>query len=1035
MRPLFSEKVADMLMECASINVKPTEGWPDKICVQCLHSVSRCHAFKMLAERSDKELREYINSLTICVVIDEAANAVTKQEPSSILMDNENDESAGQQRATSASSPVAQTIQPMLQTALPQLQQNCRETHNTRTPRKQVKGSSKAATRHRQLEREAQQQTQHNQYSASGKRKVPISRKAPSLARKQQQEMNHSQSQLQQQQQQQQHQQQLQAQHQQTLAQQQLLQQQNVSLADPLSLQSTQRLQVPPTPPILTTSSQLLPLNANTASAPPTAVLPTVSAALPQQLLLPNGQIITTAQILTTTGGPPQLAHIITNPGPGPAPTPTPVPAAPVSQPPQFTPHLLQTTGGQTLQLIQQPNGQHVLQLVHLVPQRTANGGGGGGGNGGGSGTGTMMDNHHEHLTIMDEDTLIEQAEQHLIDDDDDDLDDVNVDVNHSSGQVSGGDRSMGEQTICDTIVVDDDQLQSLHHHQQQQQHSQQSQQQHHHQHHLLSQSDVHELEYLDDITVTTSTQQHHHHHHQQQARHSHLVLHEQQAQHLLTGAATVIHDVDDDDDIIEEIHIEEEMLDEDDDDDGADGGPVLMETGGSEFLADQDDHIVVNHQMIETANQEDDCDQDNIIEENEFETDENPTGTLTHYTVMTEDDNGALVEANVGTVLQVACAQDLQKSQLLRPGRHQSGGSGSAKQHGKGRQTSKGTPNNNTNSMTPENGGGGGVSNRSPASSGSGGSGSRKQKRGHNIAKALANSKQLAATATSIAAAGDDEFEVDTKLIAEFINQQTTIMNSGRYMCNLCRQEFRQLKGLQNHMHLHSNWIRANCRKLPQCEICHKSFKGPGMLKMHMKSHLSAAKVPTCQICGKSFKTKAILYRHRQTHQLRWYLCAAPNCRKGFSSPISLKTHIERKHPETNDVAKYKCGECLTIFYTMEELSEHIRITGHGSNTVAINAVSLSDGALEAISGELVGTTTVVFDRDQSNLLDNSIAVASAGRDNVDDGSGANGTLASGRSTSSVSTISNSMDLGASTVTMTEVVNSNGEVFIVTPA
>lgn len=32
--------------------------------------------------------------------------------------------------------------------------------------------------------------------------------------------------------------------------------------------------------------------------------------------------------------------------------------------------------------------------------------------------------------------------------------------------------------------------------------------------------------------------------------------------------------------------------------------------------------------------------------------------------------------------------------------------------------------------------------------------------------------------------------------------------------------------------------YLQANCKKQPQCEICFRSFKGPGMLKMHMKTH-----------------------------------------------------------------------------------------------------------------------------------------------------------------------------------------------------
>lgn len=44
-----------------------TDGWPDKICIQCVHQVSRCHAFKSRVEKSDEELRQYIKGITVIV--------------------------------------------------------------------------------------------------------------------------------------------------------------------------------------------------------------------------------------------------------------------------------------------------------------------------------------------------------------------------------------------------------------------------------------------------------------------------------------------------------------------------------------------------------------------------------------------------------------------------------------------------------------------------------------------------------------------------------------------------------------------------------------------------------------------------------------------------------------------------------------------------------------------------------------------------------------------------------------------------------
>ncbi|XP_058831104.1 zinc finger and SCAN domain-containing protein 2 [Topomyia yanbarensis] len=67
MRPLFGEMVAEMLMEVAKIQIEQMDGWPDKICIQCIHQVSRCHAFKTRVEKSDSTLRQYIKGITVVV--------------------------------------------------------------------------------------------------------------------------------------------------------------------------------------------------------------------------------------------------------------------------------------------------------------------------------------------------------------------------------------------------------------------------------------------------------------------------------------------------------------------------------------------------------------------------------------------------------------------------------------------------------------------------------------------------------------------------------------------------------------------------------------------------------------------------------------------------------------------------------------------------------------------------------------------------------------------------------------------------------
>ncbi|CAD7086984.1 unnamed protein product [Hermetia illucens] len=173
------------------------------------------------------------------------------------------------------------------------------------------------------------------------------------------------------------------------------------------------------------------------------------------------------------------------------------------------------------------------------------------------------------------------------------------------------------------------------------------------------------------------------------------------------------------------------------------------------------------------------------------------------------------------------------------------------------------------------------------------------------------------------------DDSDADEKMyLAEFISLQTSCPSPGRYVCNLCRKEFKHSRWIQNHMKSHSNWIKANCKRQPQCEICHRSFKGPGMLKMHMKTHETADRAPVCTICNKEFKSKTILYRHRQTHQMKSYQCG--HCLRPFTSSYTLASHMTKKHANSEHTRKYKCAHCDEIHTNIDDLKKHIQTAGH---------------------------------------------------------------------------------------------------------
>lgn len=169
-----------------------------------------------------------------------------------------------------------------------------------------------------------------------------------------------------------------------------------------------------------------------------------------------------------------------------------------------------------------------------------------------------------------------------------------------------------------------------------------------------------------------------------------------------------------------------------------------------------------------------------------------------------------------------------------------------------------------------------------------------------------------------------------DKQLFAEFLAQQTQTLGPNKYICNLCQNEFKNMKWLESHMKtIHINFLKANCKKQPQCQICFKSFRGPGMLKMHQKTHERENKMPTCSICGKEFKSKSILYRHRSTHfaDQKQHVCSI--CNKTFNSNYQLNAHIARHQKN------HMCNQCEKCFPSASDLKCHLQQDHHDKKTI----------------------------------------------------------------------------------------------------
>ncbi|XP_001975080.3 zinc finger protein 853 [Drosophila erecta] len=780
MRPLFSEKVPEMLMDCTSVRVEPTEGWPDKICVQCVHAVSRNHAFKTLVERSDKELREYIRGLTVALVMEEQQQQEAASAKQQLQLERK------QQRQLQKQQKILEE----------QLQQQLVQQQHQQPP---AKPKLKPL-----LRKGSRQQKQRHLEAAPAPQSAPQPAPQPQM---------------------------------------QLMQEH--APHQPTMQQQIQQIHMPTLQPA---PAQLL----SAAGATTT---------MPQQILLPNGQLITTAQIVA-----PQLAQIIST-----APQPTSNGQATAAQS-QFLPQLIQTPNGQTLQIVQQPNGTQTLQLVQLVPQRSL------------APTGVTTVTTTTNATDMGQHVgaSLGDADVQLLEDgcevEDEELEDVYE-------QLDGkGDHSF------ETIVLDDDQQQDF--------------LKDHHEHHQvminedLTQSESQEHEYFDDLD-------------------------QQQAMDEVEDEDEQLKPEEDQDTfIIEEIQLEDdEMLEDPDGDDIDQDCEYIADEQDPHLSGDVDDDL--QYAIMEPPDGETSVDIDQAFLESE----------QPHHQQHQEEMQSISLENAVVEFSQATTTSDA----LVAPTLTVSSASPTPKRAKRSNQIPAGV------TLEP--------CDHQPPTAGS------------TISSKLAaaNSRQLVQTASVIASAGaDDNYEIDANLVTEFIRQHTSPLGSGRYICHLCSTEFRQFKGLQNHMHSHTNWIRANCKKQPQCQICLKSFKGPGMLRMHMKTHDAESSTPVCTICNRTFKSKAILYRHRQTHQQRAYCCGVANCRKNFSSAVNLKWHVERKHPDVVEPL-FKCGECGSLYDNVDSLQLHVESTDHSAEVQISGQDDAFSGAVSIVSN---GTT------DMSNMM-----------------------------------------------------------------
>jgi RNase P subunit RPR2 len=158
--------------------------------------------------------------------------------------------------------------------------------------------------------------------------------------------------------------------------------------------------------------------------------------------------------------------------------------------------------------------------------------------------------------------------------------------------------------------------------------------------------------------------------------------------------------------------------------------------------------------------------------------------------------------------------------------------------------------------------------------------------------------------------------------------HHQESHNQKGYVIC--CSRRFRQRSALVDHLEIHANPKRFECRD------CRKIFSSQSNLRTHITTAHLPQKRFQCDACGKFANSKSRLAVHLKTHSslTSKLTCPHKDCSKLFHNQQSLKNHAKTCHNPNRDT--FSCEICGKQLMTRSSLKDHVANT-HADNIVKI--------------------------------------------------------------------------------------------------